>query len=488
VPTLVLPVGTRSGVARDDLVAEQREADGTFTQRDGAFAEYTRVVDESAGTDTIIYRLDIPYWGWLFGPLARRSLRERPAEPGRQPFWAPPERVDARTASALGVLAAITLAVGFLNTLFTQTITFAGDEFGSGDRARAAAGTAVRVAIVIALAFAVLADRRGRRTALLAAYTIAPITAALGAFAPNLTVLTLTQMASRPLALAMTVLTGVVAAEEMPKGARAWAIGILGMSTGLGAGLCVMALPLAGLGDRAWRLVYVLPLLFLFLRPGIARRLPESRRFEHVQETHHTGGLRRHGRRFWMVALTGLLTNVLVAPASFFQNQYLSDERGYSAGLISVFTLVTATPAGLGLLIGGRLADRHGRRLVGAFALAANAIGTVMAYRSEGWAMWMWSLSQGVLGAAALPAIGVYSAELFPTGGRSKAGMLITVLTLGGSSVGLLATGELLDAGWGFASIMPLLAIGPALVILAVLTLYPETARTELEDINPEDR
>jgi MFS family permease len=102
--------------------------------------------------------------------------------------------------------------------------------------------------------------------------------------------------------------------------------------------------------------------------------------------------------------------------------------------------------------------------------------------------MWMWSLSQGVLGAAALPAIGVYSAELFPTGGRSKAGMLITVLTLGGSSVGLLATGELLDAGWGFASIMPLLAIGPALVILAVLTLYPETARTELEDINPEDR
>jgi MFS family permease len=485
-----MPVGERSLQPRDDIVRERVVGPGEFVQEAGAFVEYRRTVDLAAGTDTTQWRLDIPYWGWLFRPLTARALRRRAVgdEPGGQPIWAPPDRIDARAARVLGVLATMTLAVGFLNTLLTQTITYAGDEFGSSDGARALSLTAVRVAIVIAIGFAVLADRRGRRTALLLAFTIAPVAAAVGAFAPNLPLLTLSQMISRPLALSMSVLIGVVTAEEMPKGARAYAVGIIGMSTGFGAGLCVMCLPLAGIGEQGWRLVYVVPLLFLLMRRGLSARLPESRRFEHVQETHHTGGLRGHGRRFWLIALSGLFSNILIAPASGFQNQFLSDERGYSPSLVALFTLATATPAGIGILIGGRLADRRGRRYVGAFALVANAIGTVMAYRSEGWVMWAWALMQGVLGAAALPALAVYAAELFPTGGRSKAGTFITVMTLAGSSVGLLLTGVLRDRGWAFGDIMPLLAIGPMVVVLLVLTIYPETAQRELEDLNPEDR
>jgi hypothetical protein len=35
---------------------------------------------------------------------------------------------------------------------------------------------------------------------------------------------------------------------------------------------------------------------------------------------------------------------------------------------------------------------------------------------------------------------------------------------------------------------MAVLSFGPAVVALLVLTRYPETARRELEDLNPEDR
>ena len=86
-----------------------------------------------------------------------------------------------------------------------------------------------------------------------------------------------------------------------------------------------------------------------------------------------------------------------------------------------------------------------------------------------------------------MPALGVYSAELFPTSLRGRANAAITVLALVGSRhrsdrggcdggpVGSLRPG------------MALLAVGPLIVCMLVLSLYPETAHRELEDINPED-
>ena len=56
--------------------------------------------------------------------------------------------------------------------------------------------------------------------------------------------------------------------------------------------------------------------------------------------------------------------NLFVAPASLFQNGYLKDVRGFNATTIAIFTLVTATPAGIGLILGGRVADIRGRKLL----------------------------------------------------------------------------------------------------------------------------
>jgi hypothetical protein len=56
-----------------------------------------------------------------------------------------------------------------------------------------------------------------------------------------------------------------------------------------------------------------------------------------------------------------------------------------------------------------------------------------------------------------------------------------------GASVGLLAAGVLSDELGGLGRALPFLALGPAVVVVLVLTLFPETANRELEDLNPED-
>ena len=244
----------------------------------------------------------------------------------------------------------------------------------------------------------------------------------------------------------------------MPRNCRAYAISLLALATGLGAGFAVMALPLADLGLRGWRLVYLLSLVFLVIAVDLARRLPESRRFEvaHAESPTLSRG------RFALLAASGFALNVLVAPASFFQNRYLKDVRGYSASLIALFTLVTNTPGGAGVIVGGRLADIHGRRRVAIVAVLGAAAFTVAMFFVVGVPLWLANTGAAILGGAYVPALGVYTSELFPTGRRGVANGLIAAASLLGSGVGLLAAGRLLDQGMDYGPVMLLLAAGPA--------------------------
>ena len=113
---------------------------------------------------------------------------------------------------------------------------------------------------------------------------------------------------------------------------------------------------------------------------------------------------------------------------------------------------------------------------------------TVIQFSVGGWPMWVASTIAAVVGGAAVPALGVYGAELFPTGNRGKASGLISMLALVGSSIGLLGAGWALDQAIGYGDGDGVLAVGPLVVAALVVVLYPETAHHELEDLNPEDR
>jgi MFS family permease len=472
---------------RDDLVKEERTSSPTvFVQVEGPFTDYERAVEVTAQSvrETTNYRISIPWFGWLFAWPIRRTLgrRDQTHESTNQPWWAPPDRLDPRQAMLLGLLAAASMSAAFTNTLFTQTVNYAAKDFDIDKLGQGVGGVVVRVGIVFAMPIAFLADRVGRRRMIVLAAFLAPIISSLGAIAPNFPVLVATQSVGRPMGLALDLLIAVAAAEEMPRNCRAYAISLLAMASGLGAGIAVIGLPLADVGRAGWRLVYVLALMWLAVAFDLRRRLPETRRFQRP----HVIAPPLHRRRFLQIAGVSFFANLFVAPASFFQNRYLDEVRGFSASAISLFTISTATPAALGFVVGGKFADVHGRRKLLILAIPISTALLVWSFSVAGVGLWLGAFGAGFVGGIAYPAFAVYRTELFPTGNRGRAAGLVTAAALVGGSIGLLASGRLLDLGWAYGETMALMAVGQIAAVLIILTRYPETAHKDLDELNPE--
>jgi len=477
-------------IPRDDFVVEADAGGGRFVQRSGPFADYARTVD--GGRETIRYRLDIPWFAWLFALPVRRALRHRRPPGSPQPWWAPPDRLTPRQARLMGLLAAASMSAAFANTLFTQTVNFAADSFGIGTTGQGVGGVAVRLGVVITLPIAFAADRLGRRRMIVFAAWLTPLFCVLGALAPNFPTLVASQSIARPLGLALALLVGVAAAEEMPRNCRAYALSVLAMASGLGAGAAVIALRLADVGDDGWRLIYVLSAVWFVVAWDLRRGLPETERFEAhrstVAVTGEAAARHMHRGRLALVCIVAVSANLFVAPASFFQNRYLDEVRGYSGGGIALFAICTATPAALGLIAGGKLAETIGRRVVLLICLPLSTVFLVGAFAVGGPLMWLGAFLGGITGGLAYPAFNVYRSELFSTGSRGRANGWITAVSLVGSSVGLLVAGVLLDRGWTYGVVMAVMGIGQLIAATIAFVAYPETAHLTLEQLNPEDR
>jgi MFS family permease len=500
---------------RDDLVLERVVAAGRFELADGPFDRWQRtaeVVETRTTADgstvhtlaeQVHYELAIPVWKILFNPIVRRSIKrgarvDSPSRSDRPPWWATPDRLDARAARGLSLLCILALFAGYMGTLLTQTNTFFKEDFGVSDSAIGTMIAVVRIGALLAMVVVAIADRRGRRTVLIAASLLGCVLTAAGALAPDLATLTVAQTLARSFTAAMALLVAVVAAEEMPAGSRAYAVSVLTMTAALGAGLAVMLLWVGGVAPWGWRILFALPLLAIGSVVRIGRALPETRRFEasdrratrgeHVSVAPHRPRPRANTGRLVLLAASALCLDVFVTPASSFLNEFLRTDRGFAPWQISVFTILTNTPGGIGIVVGGRLADARGRRVVGAIGLGTGVAFTVLMYLVGNWTIWLWSVLGAVIGAMAVPALAVYGPELFPTDARGRANGVINVARAAGAAAGAFLAGFLADRlVGGLPHAMALLAIGPAIVVGLVLFLYPETAARELEDLNPED-
>ncbi len=513
---------------RDGLVAETAGEPDTFWAAEGPVRHWHRrlQVTEVAPsrhrvTETVRYQLAIPLWGPLFvlpiKVLLRREHRLAAATgpgaaataPSIRPFWAPPDRFDARASSVLALVCTLSLVTGYVGTAITQTITYAATEFHRNTGAQGATLAVVRVGVLIAFALTAAADRRGRRKLLLVSLYAACITAALGAVSPSLWGLGASQALAQGFATAASLLIGVLVAEEVPAGSRAWAVSMLAMSGALGAGICIWVLPIADEGVSWWRAVYVVALAGVPLVAWAGRHLPESHRFTAhrnamAQAVHRADRMlappagpplarRRitetqvHRRRFWLLAIGAFGIALFVAPMFQLQNDFLRHERGFSAGRISLFTILTSTPGGLGILIGGWLADVRGRRIVASVGMLGGSSLAVATLFAHGWSMWGISIIGSIVAATAVPAFGVYGPELFPTLLRGRINGLLQVIAVAGSSIGLLLAGWMTDHFHRFGSAMSVLIVGPVLVAVLVVVAYPETSGRPLEALNPED-
>lgn len=484
---------------RDDLLTEKALGDGVFDLEHGPFVTWTRRVrietsgpDRSLVTETTDFRIAAPFWRWLFViPLRSRTRRRfhrlaTEAAPGRDrlPAWLPPDRLDARAATVLATVCSLSVVTGYLGTIISQTITYSADEFGATTGDQGSVLAAVRIGVLGALVMVALADRHGRRKLLLFSVAAACVTAAFGALTTSMWMLAGAQTVARAFSTAAAILLAIVAAEEMPRSSRAYAVGVMTLSGGLGAGICVWFLPLADTGTAGWRWLYVIPLVGLYPLLRLSRVLPETRRF--VRSTGRIP-LTGHGSRLLLVGAALFAAALFATPASQLHNTFLSHERDFSAARIALFTILTMTPAGLGVAVGGRLADTRGRRLIGGVGILGGSLLGLAGFFTWGWLMWVWTLAGTVLGGASVPAIAVYGPELFPTALRGKANGILQVAAVAGSSVGLLIVGALVDRWGRMGPAMSLMMIGPVTVAVLLAVAYPETAHRTLEEVNPED-
>jgi len=405
----------------------------------------------------------------------------------RLPAWAKPsEPLTARQRRILILVGLASMSAAFINTLFTQTVAFAADEFNISKSGQGIGAAIVRLGIVICLPLVALADRRGRRPVMIAMAWAAPLVSALGAIAPSYSFLVATQAVGRPLGLTLDILIAVVAVEEMPRDGRAYATGILAVLSGIGGGIAVASLPLADISVTSWRFIYLIGLVWLVIAYALMKWLPESERFiRHVPKTkmraaYIADALRGNLGRICSVVF---LTNIYIATASIFQNRYLKDERGYSAALVALFTIITSSPATFGLIIGGRVADERGRRILGATLVPIGAFLLALSFSTSGATMWLVAIAGGLAFGISYPALAVYRGELFPTRTRGLAGGIIMTSALLGGIIGLVGGGWFLDANGSYGQVMMWLVIGPVIASAIVWFRYPETAHRELDDI-----
>lgn len=477
---------------RRDLLIERLDDDGIYRQEHGPFRRYERRIDlgptDTNGTrrvdETTDFALDIPIWAPLFHPLMKRALAETDRHPRRR-WWWPAEVLPALSARLLAALSVLGVIAGYLGVLIGQTITFAAEEFGADDAAQGRTLAAVRIGVIISVVLIRRADRIGRRPLLIGFTAMALLFTVLGATSSSLAELGFFQAISRGLTTGLLTLLTLAVTEEVPAGVRALGISLMAMCSGLGAGMVLWVLPVADVSTGAWRWTYIAPVVFVPALVWVWRVLPETRRFDRATEVEAPAPVDR--RRFTLIAFSAFASALFLSPASQLLNEYLRDEQGMSAGAISAFRLLTGTPAGLVVLVAGLAADRVGRRPIGSIGLGIGVVFSGLLFFTSGWALWVigtigfWTL------AGAFPALRGYQTELFPTRSRARVGGWIDLITVTGSAIGLIVVGEL-STRWGsLGPALSVMAVAPLIVVVLVLTVYPETAERELEEFNPDD-
>lgn len=481
----------------DDLLKEETKDGKTFSLREGPFDFYERTVEISAGdsglhvTETFTYQIAASIWNILLSVPIRRALKKG-GDTNKKLWWTPPNLFDSETTRTISLLCVAAVITGYLGALLGQTATFAADEFGAGDRAQGILLASVRVGTLITVVVTGLADKQGRKRLLLFSLWGGCFMTILSAVSPNLPLLGITQAIARGFATAISILVGIMAAEAVPKGSRAYVAGILTLTAGLGAGIPVWLLFLADIKIPAWRLLFLVSILFLPVVSWINKHLNESRRFRTHQKirpaTGDNGAAPIVWSRFIILAAVAFFILMFAAPASQFRNEFLRDERGFSAAQISFFILVSHTPQIIGVAIAAKVADLKGRKPVAAFAVAIGSLFTILTYSVSGTGMWIFAMFAGVISAGAGPSLGVYGAEMFSTGRRGQSNGALSIVAVLGSASGLLLVGDLSERFGGFGKAFALLSICPVLVVLVILFFFPESKNTELEDLNPEDQ
>jgi MFS family permease len=392
-------------------------------------------------------------------------------------------RTDRRLV-VLAWLAAVVTA--FAGAHASSTVPFSRISLGLSEGDMSLVLSLARLAGFGALVFSWWADRHGRRIPFLAAFVTMLSASIATGFVTSAWQFAALQAVVRMSGTALGTMAIVLLAEQIAPDLRAFSISLYGAGGSLGAGIGLIALPLADLGPDAWRRLFWLSAVGLLALPLLVRGIPESRLFIEAERQMRVplSVVLRSGfaRRFWLAGSVNLAVNAFTAVALVFSIERLVDDVGFSTTVAVVVSLVGGTAGGIGFFVGGRLADLLGRRVVSIVSLVGSLIGGLGVYWLTELVPLMVAIAISTFGTFAyVPAAASHRTELFPTEFRTTANAGGAYLGMIGSALGLLV-GRLTIDRIGLSETVTLL--GTAVVVaIAVTLLLPETKNQDLAHV-----
>ena len=382
---------------------------------------------------------------------------------------------------ALFLMSLVAFFAGLAGTAISHTLPFARESLGltEGDMFRVFAIT--RAVSLLGIAFAIYADREGRRQPFIAAFALLITGNVATAVLPGTIAFTIAQSLTRVGVVAVAALAVVVLAEELTPAIRAYGMGIYALAGSMGAGFGLILLPIAERSEDSWRILFGISALGLIVLPLLNQFLRESRAFRKF-ETHVTfsralsAGLNKH---FWPLAGIAFFVAAFSSPAFDFVFERLINDLAWDAGPARFMLIVFSGLGALGLLFGGRMADSVGRRQTTLIAIILGALGGVGFYTlSSGWLLAPAILIASFGASMLVPAFAAHRSELFPTRVRATAAGWITNAAIFGSIAGF-SVGAVVVDRIGLPRTISFLAAG-LLIAAFLVTLLPETRGMDL--------
>ncbi|MEX2280051.1 MAG: MFS transporter [Acidimicrobiia bacterium] len=398
-------------------------------------------------------------------------------------------RFDPQARSLVFLMWLVGVLASFAASHASSTIPFSRVSLGLTEGDMSLVLAVARFAGVASLLFSWWGDKAGRRRPFLVAFGILIVATAATATVNTGWQFGALQAITRAAAAAVGTLAVVLIAEQVAPGVRAFAISLYGAGGSFGAGLGLVALPLADIGPDGWRGLFALGALGLVALPLLTRGVKESPIFEVENEAVLLAAapLRDLLRsdfsgRLYLTSSINFLVNIFMALTLAFSIERLVGDLGLPTSTAVILSLFGGTVGAAGFFLGGRLADTVGRRSTSIFSMSLALIGGLALYWAESIPVLAISIAVGTFGSFAfVPSAASHRTELFPTAFRTTANAAGGYIGMVGSAVGLLIGRFTIDS-IGLSQTVTLLGFG-IVGGIALTMLLPETRGQELDRV-----
>lgn len=292
--------------------------------------------------------------------------------------------ISRETWRTIRIVLAVLVFQGYADAIPSIASPWIASGFKLSEPALARVFAWLAFASVGSLFLARMADRIGRRRILICSVALMPLFAFGAATASNLTafisfMVCLNMLLGASLASSIVMLAEILPVERRADG-QSWG----GLAATLGAGLCVVLMPVLEWFGLSWRWLLVIPITVVAIFPHLLT-IPETAQWQRASDRIATRQVRFQdvfGPLFLRRSVTIIVAGLILAFANEGITTYayfhaISDVR-LSAVLTSVFTIVGGGIGMLGFPLGAWSAERFGRvpTIVGyGAATAVSALG-----------------------------------------------------------------------------------------------------------------